>query len=53
MSNAYRRVVLASRPTDGSCRGIFGSRPNLARAPEAFIGLLRGKNFRKQIVNLA
>jgi NADPH-dependent curcumin reductase len=25
---------------------------NLARAPEAFIGLLRGKNFGKQIVKL-
>jgi NADPH-dependent curcumin reductase len=43
---------LAGRVVDGSLKYRETIAPNLAAAPEAFLGLLMGKNFGKQLVKL-
>ena len=43
---------LAGRVLDGSLKYRETIAPNLAAAPEAFLGLLKGRNFGKQLVKL-
>jgi NADPH-dependent curcumin reductase CurA len=49
MTATYQLIVLASRPTGPVTPWNF----RLESAPEAFIGMLKGRNFGKQLVKLA